>query len=415
MILALFGLICLLASTTVVFAIDDNVNVNSKVKVNSNSNSNSNSNAIQNDLVSWVRSKGGSFSDKIEIRRVDPKDPTSYMGVFVREAIVAKESLFVIPRDCYIHVFDTAAAMDPEDEDAEDVYQDTLCELATKLMEEMKLGEESEYAPYIAYLKTQTPGQLPANWSPQGKELLRWVAIPGSPMVDWIDWNFKGEKHHCIGETKKQNNNNKNNNNESDISFEEHMVEMTIQRCFDTALIPIWDMVNHDNGRINTENDSMFEEDGLRLRAARNLKVGEEIFASYDKCLDCKGVEEYWGTPEILKDFGFVENYPHRWVFPEQDIWYEVYEDYEFDVYFGSDHENTPSEKQFEFLTKELGRLEGIGQSFPEDRGSMPEREWNTIVQFHDAAIIDMYAVVEWYNHAAKDDDLIAAEVHRDL
>jgi len=402
MIPTLFGLLCLFASTATVVA----------AAIDDKSKSNSNSNSIQNDLVAWVRSKGGSFSDKVEIRRVNPDDPSSYMGVFVREAIETKESLFVIPRDCYIHVFDTAIEMDPEDEAVEDAYLSNLCQLATKLMDEMKLGEASDYAPYIAYLKTQTPGQLPANWSPQGKELLRKVAIPGSPMVDWIDWNFKGEKqHNCIGETTK---------NESDsISFEEHMVEMTIQRCFDTALIPIWDMVNHDNGKINTENDSMYEKDGIRVRAARNLRVGEEIFASYDLCLDCKGIEEYWGTPEILKDFGFVENYPHRWVFPEHDIWFEVSEDYEFDVYFGPDHEETPSEKQMELLTKELDRLEEIGESFPEDRGSVSEHEWNTIKWFHDAATIDLYVVVDWFTYgAAKEDDndSNAAEVkHVDL
>ena len=81
------------------------------------------------------------------------------MGVVVREAIETKESLFVIPRDCYIHVFDTATVMDPKGEAVEDAYLGNLW---------MKLGEASDYAPYIAYLQTQMPGQLPANWSPQG-------------------------------------------------------------------------------------------------------------------------------------------------------------------------------------------------------------------------------------------------------
>ena len=348
-------------------------------------------NTIQSDLISWVRSRGGSFSDKLEIRRVDPTDPTSYMGVFVREPIEAKESLFVIPRDCYIDVFDTAAEMDPEDENVDAAYQGNLCKLATKLMEEMKRGKESEYAPYIAYLRTQKPGQLPANWSEEGKDLLRRVAIPGSPIVDWIDWNFKGEKYDCIGNK---------SHGESKISFEEHMVEMTVQRCFDTALIPIWDMVNHDNGKINTENDSMYEAEGLRVRAARNLETGEEVLASYDKCLDCKGVDEFWGTPEILKDFGFVENYPHRWVFYDQEIWIQVYEDYEFDAYFGDDETKTaPGEKQLEFLTKELARLETVGKSFLADQGSVPDWEWETTSRFHSVAVNDLASVVEWYTH----------------
>ena len=90
MLFAFFGSFCLLGFSTTNAVESDN-------------------NKIQDDLISWVRSKGGSFSDKLEIRRVNPEDPTSYMGVFVRETIEAKESLFVIPRDCFIQVFDTVA------------------------------------------------------------------------------------------------------------------------------------------------------------------------------------------------------------------------------------------------------------------------------------------------------------------
>jgi len=391
MLFAIFSLLAITSKRVAANSERNDSSSNSNSDSNSNIDNDSNTKAIHNDLISWVRSRGGSFSDKIEIRRVDPTDLTSYMGVFVREPIEAKESLFAIPRDCYIDVFDTAAEMDQNDENVEAAYHENLCSLATKLMKEMKLGKESEYAPYLAYLDTQKPGQLPANWSKEGKDLLRRVAIPGSPIVDWIDWYFKGEKRDCIGNK---------SHGESKISFEEHMVEMTVQRCFDTALIPIWDMVNHDNGKINTENDSMHEADGLRVRAARSLEPGEEVFASYDKCLDCQGLEEYWGTPEILKDFGFVENYPHRWVFSDQEIWIQVYEDYEFDAYFGDDETKiTPGERQLEFLTKELARLEDVEESFLVNKGNIPNREWETISRFHSVAVDDLTSVVEWYTY----------------
>jgi len=358
--------------------------------------------AIQNDLIAWVRSKGGSFSDKIEIRRVDPENPNSYMGVFVREPVAAKESLFVVPRECYIHVFDTALVNhDEEDEDSiMETYFGNLCQLATKLMGEMKLGKESESAPYIAYLQTQKAGQLPVHWSPQGKELMRKVATPGSSMVDWIDWNFKGEKYECINTFTKE--------GDSNISFEEHMVEMTIQRCYDTALIPIWDMVNHDNGRINTENDSMYEPEGMKVRASRDLEAGEELFASYDKCLDCGDLNEYWGTPEILKDFGFVENYPHRWIYGQETIWIEAYEDEEvpFITWFSEEEGAPPSDEQLDFLKKEVARLEAISL---EEQGAIGDWEWYTIQKYRQAAIDDLTEVVEWHT------ELKAEEANEEL
>ena len=149
-----------------------------------------------------------------------------YMGVFAKSDIAAKESLFQIPKECYIQIFEEAVDPYEEEEDnaINEKHHDNVCKLAHKLMDEMKLGEKSEYAPYIAYLKTQKRGQLPANWSQAGKDALRKIAVPGSQIVDWIDLNFK--QSGCIG----------------DDPFEEHMVEMTVQRGFDTALIPIWDM-----------------------------------------------------------------------------------------------------------------------------------------------------------------------------
>eukprot|EP00532_Pseudo-nitzschia_australis_P017620 CAMPEP_0168312012 /NCGR_PEP_ID=MMETSP0142_2-20121227/67669_1 /TAXON_ID=44445 /ORGANISM="Pseudo-nitzschia australis, Strain 10249 10 AB" /LENGTH=435 /DNA_ID=CAMNT_0008264945 /DNA_START=164 /DNA_END=1471 /DNA_ORIENTATION=+ len=391
-------------------------------------------------IVTWVRSKGGSFSEKVEIRRVDTSDPKSYWGVFAKEDIAAKEDLFNIPKDCYIHVFDTAENMNVEEE--MEPYLNNVCKLTHKLKEEMKLGEKSEYAPYIAYLKTQRPGQLPANWSKEGKDILRKVAIPNSPMVDWIDWHFKEKNSHKLKEEMKLGEKSeyapyiaylktqrpgqlpanwskegkdilrkvaipnspmvdwidwhfKEKNCIGNDSFEEHMVEMTIQRSYDTALIPIWDMVNHDNGRINTENDTMYHKDGMKVRAARNLKAGEEIFASYDSCLDCYDINSYWGTPEILKDFGFVENYPHRWVFNDPAIWFEIYEhDGELEVYF-SEEDEPLNEDQIRFLQKELDRLEKVEDDVLQNQGAVPDNEWRTILQFHDAAVDDIEVVIK--------------------
>ena len=123
-------------------------------------------------------------------------------------------------------------------EDSLVAYHHNLCMLTHKLIDEMKLGvDKSQYGPYIAYLKTQKAGQLPANWSMQGKNLLRKIAFESSPIVDWIDWYFKNNNGE--GEGGDDGNNSCINANDP---FEEHMAEMTVQRCYDTALIPLWDM-----------------------------------------------------------------------------------------------------------------------------------------------------------------------------
>lgn len=328
-----------------------------------------------NKIISWIRLKGGSFSEKLEIRRVDPADPTSYWGMFAKENIAAKEDLFNVPTDCYIHIFDIAEDMNVE-EDVE-AYRNNACKLAHKLKEEMKLGEKSEFAPYIEYLKTQRPGQLPANWSKEGKDVLRKVAEPDNEMVDWIDMDFK-EKN-CIGND----------------PFEEHMIEMTIQRSYDTALIPIWDMVNHDNGRTNTENDTMYHKDGIKVRASRNLKAGEEILTTYDSCVDCFDDYKWEGTFEILKDFGFVESYPHRWIFENPETWFQIEEDDdgELIVDFGK-KEVSLREDQILFLQEELDRLQELYDFVMQSQKTVPAKEWRIILQYHDAAVRDIDAVI---------------------
>jgi hypothetical protein len=126
---------------------------------------------VVEDMITWVQSMGGSFSEKVEIKRMDPEDNSSPYGVYAKENIEAKENLMIIPHECYITIHDVEN-MDV-DYGWEEAYHNNLCNLAHKLMKEMKLGEESQYAPYIAYLQTQKRGQLPVNWSENGKEVLK--------------------------------------------------------------------------------------------------------------------------------------------------------------------------------------------------------------------------------------------------
>jgi len=339
-------------------------------------------------MINWVRSKGGSFNDKVEIRRIDPSDESSYFGVFAKEILYEKELIMHIPETCYIEVWDAAVDMSAlEGKEAVDANHGNLCKLTHELIQEMKLGIKSQFAPYIAYLQTQKPGQLPAQWSEQGKNVLRNISFPGSEIVDWIDLNF--QRTGCI----------------SDDPFEVHVVEMVVQRSFDAALIPLWDMVNHDNGRINTENDSIYSEGGIKVRASRPIEAGEEIFASYDTCLDCFDDENFSGTPEILKDFGFVENYPHRWIFDNNgstiwfEIWFEIDETHnglyvDWDT-LEEDAFGIPGREDILFLQSELERLRRVGKEFLKEKGSIPQYEWEMINAFHEAAVLGISMAIE--------------------
>jgi len=341
---------------------------------------------ITDGMINWVRSQGGSFNPKVEIRRMDPSNNSSPLGVFAKESLDEKELIMHIPDKCYIQVWDAAIDMGALDfEEAKDANLFNLCELTHELIKEMELGDQSQFAPYIAYLKTQKSGQLPAHWSEQGKHVLRNISFPGSEIVDWIDLNFHTTG--CIS---------------SDDPFEAYMVELVVQRSFDAALIPLWDMVNHDNGRINTENDSMYSEGGIKVRASRLIEAGEEIFASYDLCIDCQQIDDVWGTPEILKDFGFVENYPHRWIFDNigSTIWFEIVSTPHdgLSVIFDTLEEDSfgiPKRKDILFLQSELERLQRVGKEFLKEKGSIPQYEWDMVNAYYAAAVTGISMGIE--------------------
>jgi len=366
----------------------------------------SNADELADGIVGWVVSKGGYFSSKLEIRGMAPNDPASPLGVFAKQDIDAHEKLLFVPRSLYIAL---SNPLPIDNSDDAWYYYTNYCELSKKLKTEMEKGDTSDYAPYIRYLNKQKPGQLPAAWSQAGKDLLRKVLPPNHDGVDWINQRFRNI---CIGD---------------DDPLEEHAVALTVQRGFDNALIPIWDMVNHKNGHVNVENDSIWHKDGFHLRSKRAIKAGEELFATYDKCLDCGNIWWYWGTPEILRDFGFVEDYTQRWVFYEEGIWFEMehdkdgelaiiwdmdqeFEDEPPQIYdLDDDDEAEPygvaDKAGMAFLKSEVERLQGLEAELKEHTAGVPKHEMETILQYHRAASLAMAMAFESATNNSNDEN----------
>mmetsp|Transcript_27866 Transcript_27866/g.34020 ORF Transcript_27866/g.34020 Transcript_27866/m.34020 type:complete len:228 (-) Transcript_27866:707-1390(-) len=130
------------------------------------------------DLVTWLRTTcDGEFSSKLNIRRADPADPTSFFGMFAEEDIPAEEILLIVPPKCVI-----TAGEEVERGDA------MTCPTIRNLIREMKLKEDSFFAPYVNYLLSQNIGELPSAWSDAGQELL--LSLQGSdlPPEDPVGW-----------------------------------------------------------------------------------------------------------------------------------------------------------------------------------------------------------------------------------
>jgi SET domain len=365
-------------------------------------------------LIAWMKSKGGFVSDKIIIRRSDPNDPASFMGVFATQAISVNETVLTVPRKCYIEL-EPEDVRGTDDYSREDIGMDELmgiyfantCRLIHKFMKETQkwkeAPEESDYGPYLAYLATQPMGMLPATYSENGKNLLRKIqgritkqntvsenygnySLPPWQLVDWIDEQFV--KNNCI---------------EGDKPEQVHAVALAIQRGYDTEFIPIWDMFNHHNGLLNMATNSLRSEEGLRVWALRDIDAGQELFATYNYCTDCYDVGDDWGTPGIYRDFGFVEDFPQMWPFLDHDIFYKVVQQEKTGhvraVFFkdpttGEILEGLPDDKGLQYLRDELSRVAALDLE-KELEGDLPPHEWDMIVKYHRSVITALTAGVE--------------------
>ena len=335
-----------------------------------------NRNHIQ-EMINWLNSmEGGYLSPKVEIRRWNVSDSNSYFGVFAVEDLDEGELIMEMPKERILQA-----------EEIYQYYEDNLCELAWTLKEEFELGDESEFSPYINYLKTQRRGQLPAMWSDTGKALLQKVVdetfetskvvswMDGSKVVSWMDEWFEESCFHY-----------------EDLTLDKHLLALVMQRSFDTHLIPIYDMINHHAGKVNIYSEPNTAtiagpKEDFKAYAASSIPAGGELSYHY---YQNNGSPETLGTIDILRDYGFVESYPREFHFQLPELTSFMVE---------KERMNTSNEvtlrwhnESFSHLpkggivhvVKEIERLDDVYQELMDyDESVIPNNEMTIILQIH--------------------------------
>lgn len=230
-------------------------------------------------LMEWFEQEANSFNRKQRVRREFPDDPTSAIGVFAAEDISEGEILFSLPWNAMINDQRTAGAKgaDAPDEGAIE------CNTVRNLIDEMKLDDESKYAPYVKYLMNQRAGQLPSAWSKEGKALLFEVlggvnTLPPKHPYHWIsnDWH-----QGCKG---------------GSDPLEENAAMLVVQRAEDDLMIPLYDMYNHRNGHYHNTINHRVDGKEFYMTASRDIVKGEQIYNSYNLCSGCAGRKGAYGT-----------------------------------------------------------------------------------------------------------------------
>jgi Spermine/spermidine synthase domain/SET domain len=324
-------------------------------------------------IFEWVNEADGGFvSPKQDVRRLVPGDASTPLIVYAKERINAGEKILRVPWSSLI-----------ESDDPEDGGQ-LPCGTVRSVAREMRLGDKSKYAPYAIYLTGEADNQIPSGWSEPAKKLLQDVVgddkIPPTKPTHWVQrW-----KKRCKDDAK------------DEIAAKAAL--LVIQRSDDAIMIPAYDAYNHRNGKWT--NTKTVETEGVahETTAIKTIEKGEEIYISYNFCEECGGRKKFYGTAEILRDYGFIERMPQRWH-------YFMPKHYQFDLDENEDgaivlswHANfrPKSEENIDkaklWISRQLRRLRRIKNidwnfGFDEKDHGMTKYEWDTIWEFVDANI----------------------------
>mmetsp|Transcript_28166 Transcript_28166/g.68563 ORF Transcript_28166/g.68563 Transcript_28166/m.68563 type:complete len:307 (+) Transcript_28166:486-1406(+) len=200
--------------------------------------------------------------------------------------------------------------------------------------------------------------------------------ISGEHMHDWIDDYFGGD--YCLLDT------------DTGEEMEEWYIAIATQRGYDFCLIPLYDMLNHHNGLVNSvTRPSIYDKDGFGVYALKDLNAGEELLYSYHNCPDCKSCPtcetslDYWGTPEMVRDFGFVEPYPQRFYYKDMGPVYLKIDEHPDGFHISNEGGVWP---EIEWIQSQIVRMESMyEQDIYPLRNVLPLHELETIVNYHES------------------------------
>jgi len=253
---------------------------------------------LDKELIHWLRSNGATINEKLQIRQVDPDDPTSPKGIFATENIEEGEVICEIPMHLMIH---------HEGELYKNSSDCTTVEATYKAI----TAEEHMLTPYAKYLLQQPRNYIPLFWSDEGYDFLlqmlgKYLPPQNSDMYELL---YTEGIDMCEAPY-----------NDIDDAMMRHARMMVIARSDYAYMIPFYDMFNHKSKRHHIDHEISYlkiqDEQRSKLVAKRAVQAGNEVFNSYNLCDDCD-MKEYMGTSEILMTYGFVEKIPLQYPYSQ--------------------------------------------------------------------------------------------------
>lgn len=264
---------------------------------------------IQNfpSLVKWFTSNGGLIDPRITLGY----EPSSSNNNVRIRGMIATER--IEPETVLIHT--PASLMINDSKGGQFVNQ---CDVIQRIVEELELGKDSLWDVYFSFDGSSSGGEdngddnetdkhkqrlhtrTPSHWNREDQPGSRAIKeLQGLPPT--------GETHRHINWYT-----NACNNSQQLSSIQFKALMMFITRAADRGIVPLYDLMNHHNGRINTRL-AADEEGGLSVIATTSIEPNEPIYNTY-----ARGGGE--STVDVFNNYGFVEDYPQLWRWSDVDM-----------------------------------------------------------------------------------------------
>jgi len=348
---------------------------------------------LSTNLIQWLRDNGAYINDKLVV-----KNDGSYRGVFATQDMEVGERVCSIPSHLILQP--TEELMENEKE-----VEETDCITIKAVMNAMSEGDN--LTPYGEYLAAQPIGYLPTFWSDSGKELLsnmlkstRKEQLTETRDADYNPLDYDELPPHGVRDMIDEL---KIDCNAGDlINDPKYLLAamLVTSRADYDYMIPFYDMFNHDNAKFNIKHDENPHKDDnkreltfshLGFTLTKPVKAGEELFLSYNRGNICGDRLDWFGTPEMWLEYGFIESIPQRWLFDFARVKFELE---------WKDGDESTEEVVVNFLVpmslrgkrllqEELTRLDTFADMHRhksyEEYGDMSRFEWESLWQYYDA------------------------------
>ena len=220
-------------------------------------------------LVEWMEKEGGRVHPGIQVATMN-----GIRGVVSASALNEGDEIMFCPWKLVIGSKSFQEQMKP----AKSTDTSGMCQAVLDMADEIRLEEESLWFPYLSHI-AELP-RLPAVWDAHAILELQGLA-PTQDATRHIQW-FQQQ---CNG----------------GIAIDESAMRSLvafITRASEVGMTPIYDLLNHHNGKRNAKLE--IEEDGVHLLVVGGpIAKGEELYLSY-------GVKT---AATMYRDYGFVEEW----------------------------------------------------------------------------------------------------------